>query len=408
MPANSNGYSQWFGKLAQINTSGGAQTWLDEQIIYAVPGASATITNVAPTSGEYAAAAVVVNAGSGTSGVLFVRPTLEVASSTSATANTLVLRDGSGGASFAGMTVSGSVTNSANNFFTAQQDFSDSATWLYTASSKANHLSSLGAGTTGSALLGAATAAAARTTLELGAFSTNGSITGTEALTFTSAAASDINILPGTTGSAIITSSPTGGEGTLLINNAAGGVPLIATSYGGAAFALNRRANGTVGSPTTLLANDLIGGVLVRGYNGTAFTTASNGGVYVYAAQNWTTGATGTRIGFETTANGGTTRTSKLGISDTGIITATAGIPSTTTTTGTLVVTGGVGLSGALNVGATVKTGGYTFATLPTPTIGMRTYITDGAAIPIYMANAAGGGSTVTPVFYNGTNWINA
>jgi hypothetical protein len=77
MPANSNGYSQWFGKLAEINTSGGGQTWLDEQIIYAVPGASATITNVAPTSGEYAAAAVVINAGSGTSGILFVRPTFE-------------------------------------------------------------------------------------------------------------------------------------------------------------------------------------------------------------------------------------------------------------------------------------------------------------------------------------------
>jgi hypothetical protein len=107
MPANSNGYSQWFGKLAEINTSGGAQTWLDEQIIYAVPGASATITNVAPTSGEYAAAAVVINAGSGTSGILFVRPTLEVASSTSATANTLVLRDSNGDAAFAGATFSG-------------------------------------------------------------------------------------------------------------------------------------------------------------------------------------------------------------------------------------------------------------------------------------------------------------
>jgi hypothetical protein len=107
MPANSNGYSQWFGKLAEINTSGGAQTWLDEQIIYAVPGASATITNVAPTSGEYAAAAVVINAGSGTSGILFVRPTFEVASSTSATANTLVLRDGSGGASLSTVTLSG-------------------------------------------------------------------------------------------------------------------------------------------------------------------------------------------------------------------------------------------------------------------------------------------------------------
>jgi hypothetical protein len=38
----------------------------------------------------------------------------------------------------------------------------------------------------------------------------------------------------------------------------------------------------------------------------------------------------------------------------------------------------------------------------------MRAYITDGAASPVYMANAAGGSNVVTPVFYNGTNWINA
>jgi hypothetical protein len=38
----------------------------------------------------------------------------------------------------------------------------------------------------------------------------------------------------------------------------------------------------------------------------------------------------------------------------------------------------------------------------------MRAYITDGADVPLFMANAAGGGSTVTPVFYNGSNWINA
>ena len=75
--ANGNGYSQWFGKLSGINTSGGAQNWQDEQLIYAVPGTSSTITNVAPTSGEYGAVAVVVNAGSGTSGILFIRPTFE-------------------------------------------------------------------------------------------------------------------------------------------------------------------------------------------------------------------------------------------------------------------------------------------------------------------------------------------
>jgi hypothetical protein len=50
---------------------------------------------------------VVINAGNGTSGILFVRPTFEVASSTSATANALVLRDGSGGASLAALTLSG-------------------------------------------------------------------------------------------------------------------------------------------------------------------------------------------------------------------------------------------------------------------------------------------------------------
>lgn len=61
-----------------------------------------------------------------------------------------------------------------------------------------------------------------------------------------------------------------------------------------------------------------------------------------------------------------------------------------------------------LTASGTVQTGGYTFATLPTPATGMRAYITDGASSPVYMANAAGGGSTVTPVFYDGTNWINA
>lgn len=63
---------------------------------------------------------------------------------------------------------------------------------------------------------------------------------------------------------------------------------------------------------------------------------------------------------------------------------------------------------GNIKASGTVQTGGYTFATLPTPATGMRAYITDGAALPVYMANAAGGGSTVTPVFYNGSNWINA
>lgn len=75
MNDNSNGYAQWFGKLEGINTSGGGEAWIDGQIIYAVPGTSATITDTTPTdAGEYVVAAAVINAGSGTSGSLFVRP----------------------------------------------------------------------------------------------------------------------------------------------------------------------------------------------------------------------------------------------------------------------------------------------------------------------------------------------
>lgn len=74
----------------------------------------------------------------------------------------------------------------------------------------------------------------------------------------------------------------------------------------------------------------------------------------------------------------------------------------------------------ALNVAAgVVKFGGgtvilptYTVGTLPsTAATGMVTgamaYVTDAAAVPIYNATVAAGGSVVIPVFYNGANWVN-
>lgn len=78
---NTDGYATWFGKIKEIATDGGAENWQDSDIIYAVPGASATLSNIEPASGDYVTAAVVINAGSGTSGSLFVRPTFETASS---------------------------------------------------------------------------------------------------------------------------------------------------------------------------------------------------------------------------------------------------------------------------------------------------------------------------------------
>lgn len=61
--------------------------------------------------------------------------------------------------------------------------------------------------------------------------------------------------------------------------------------------------------------------------------------------------------------------------------------------------------SGNLSVTGTVKTGGYTVATLPTGVTGARAYVTN-ALTPTFGSTVVGGGTVTIPVFYNGTNWI--
>lgn len=62
--------------------------------------------------------------------------------------------------------------------------------------------------------------------------------------------------------------------------------------------------------------------------------------------------------------------------------------------------------NGRAEFGSTIKTQGYTVATLPaTPTIGDRAYVTDANA-PTFRATVAGGGSNFTPVIYDGAKWI--
>jgi hypothetical protein len=58
-----------------------------------------------------------------------------------------------------------------------------------------------------------------------------------------------------------------------------------------------------------------------------------------------------------------------------------------------------------LTVAGTIKTGGYTVATLPTGVTGARAYVTNALA-PTYGSAVVGGGAVTIPVFYNGSNWI--
>jgi len=142
---------------------------------------------------------------------------------------------------------------------------------------------------------------------------------------------------------------------------------------------------GTGDSPTFAIIN------ASTGFYGTdARLVTTSGGVMLLSSSFYFT------WGASTPTSTKDTSLSRLSAGVLGVGTGTVG-----STAGSLSLTN-------LTASGTIKTGGYTFATLPTPTQGMRTFITDGADVPLFMANAAGGGSTVTPVFYNGSNWINA
>jgi hypothetical protein len=58
---------------------------------------------------------------------------------------------------------------------------------------------------------------------------------------------------------------------------------------------------------------------------------------------------------------------------------------------------------GTFNVPARLK--GYTVAALPAGTVGDSAYVTD-ALGPTFLVAVVGGGAIVTPVFYNGANWV--
>lgn len=52
-----------------------------------------------------------------------------------------------------------------------------------------------------------------------------------------------------------------------------------------------------------------------------------------------------------------------------------------------------------------IRLKGYTVATLPAGTQGDEAFVTD-ALNPAFLATVASGGTVVTKVFYNGTNWV--
>jgi hypothetical protein len=68
------GYVTWFGEVKRVNTTGGAEAWVDGQILYYNPAVPGGLTKTVPTApNPKVIVASVVHAAS--NGILFVRPT---------------------------------------------------------------------------------------------------------------------------------------------------------------------------------------------------------------------------------------------------------------------------------------------------------------------------------------------
>jgi hypothetical protein len=94
------------------------------------------------------------------------------------------------------------------------------------------------------------------------------------------------------------------------------------SSYGtGSSALILSRGKGTAAAPTAVLADESLGAVWFNGYY-TSGVGNRYGGAYIqgYAAENWTSGATGTYITFGTAAKTTSTRVERMRITDAGVV----------------------------------------------------------------------------------------
>lgn len=91
-------------------------------------------------------------------------------------------------------------------------------------------------------------------------------------------------------------------------------------AYGGGTNLIFRRANGSLASPTALLADDSIATFGARGYDGTSFTTSAKSFIGINAAENWSNTAQGSYIIFNNTPAGSTTRAEVMRINPSGSV----------------------------------------------------------------------------------------
>lgn len=143
------------------------------------------------------------------------------------------------------------------------------------------------------------------------------------------------------------------------------------------------------------------GTALLPAVSGTDYAPPTSGGSILYG--NGSGGFSNVTIGTGLSFTGGS-------LSNTlPMVYPSAGIPNSTGsawgTSYAVTGTGNVVLDNKPTIKEPIVGSGYTVATLPTGTIGMRTYVTDALA-PTFLGLLVGGGAIKAPAFYNGTAWV--
>jgi hypothetical protein len=153
-------------------------------------------------------------------------------------------------------------------------------------------------------------------------------------------------------------------------------------------------------SGTSILKGNGAGGFsnAVAGVN---YAPATSGTSILYG--NGAGGFSNVTIGTNLTFTGGTLNATSS------MVYPSAGIPNSTGSAWgisySVTGTGNVVLDNKPMIKEPIVGTGYTVATLPAGTIGMRTYVTDALA-PVFLGVLVGGGAVKAPAFYNGTAWV--
>jgi hypothetical protein len=115
------------------------------------------------------------------------------------------------------------------------------------------------------------------------------------------------------------TQSPSAGLEVSNADNTLGAGTIFATTFtnAGTSLFVGRRARGTSAAPTAVQTGDNLVGYLAQGHTGSGFS-GTRGGMFVSAAENWTSTAQGTSLNFNTTLNNTTTPGTKMTIDNAG------------------------------------------------------------------------------------------